>query len=210
MGEGKKTRKAEAAEASKRIILDAAEALFAEKGFEATSLQEISSRAGVARGLPGYFFGSKALLYRAVLERALQIPTDLVARMREQTTQPAGSARDVVGEAISSYIDWLAAHPQIVRIIGWEELSGGRYLGELPGFIALLQDILGALSQDLGWKGDPRQFVVDLIALCYFPFAYTQTLKSLDLNIHDSDFLAQRKQHVIRQLLGKADPPGAV
>src|SRR5215471_260811 len=37
-------------EASKKAILDAAEELFAEKGFEAASIQEISTRAGVSRG----------------------------------------------------------------------------------------------------------------------------------------------------------------
>lgn len=37
----------------------------------------------------------------------------------------------------------------------------------------------------------------------YFPFAYTQTLKPLGLNVHDPDFLVQRKRHVIRHLLGE-------
>lgn len=205
----KKTRKAEAAEKSKSAILDAAEALFAEKGFEAASLQEISSRAGVARGLPGYFFGSKEHLYQAVLERALQIPSDLVARVREEAIKSSADLRDVTAEAISGYIDWLAEHPQIIRIISWEELNGGRYLGELPGFLALLHDLLDALGKDLKWQGDTRQFVLDLIALCYFPMAYTLTLKSLGLSFHDPSFLAQRKRHIIQQLLGSDRPASA-
>lgn len=203
MSKSETMRKVYNPEASKKAILDAAEELFAEKGFEAASIQEISSRAGVSRGTPGYFFGSKEKLYQAVLERALKIPTDLVARVRERGVQPGVRARDVMGEAISGYIDWLANHPQLIRIIGWEELNGGRYLGELPGFLSLLQDLLASLSEELGWTGDARQFVLDLIALCYFPLAYTQTLKSLDFNAHDPHFLAQRKQHVIRQLLGE-------
>ena len=55
---------------SRAAILDAAERLFAERGYDATSLTEVGAAAGVSRGTPGYFFGSKADLYRAVLYRA--------------------------------------------------------------------------------------------------------------------------------------------
>ena len=54
---------------TREAVLDAAERLFAERGFEATSLNDVGAAAGVSRGTPGYFFGSKAELYRAVLER---------------------------------------------------------------------------------------------------------------------------------------------
>ena len=59
------------AERSRREILDAAESLFAERGFDGASLEEIGQTAGVSRGTPGYFFGSKEDLYRAVLDRAI-------------------------------------------------------------------------------------------------------------------------------------------
>lgn len=206
MGEQEAKRKIYDAEASKKAILDAGEALFAAKGFEATSIQEISARAGVSRGTPGYFFGSKDQLYQAVLERALRIPADIINRLRVYAGQPGASARDVMRTAIDEYIDWLAINPHIVRIISWEELrSGGGYLGEMPGFLAVLQELLATVREELGWQGDARQFIIDVLALCYFPMAYTQTLKSLDLNVHDPEFLTQRKQHVLRHLLGE-DP----
>ena len=56
-------------ERTRRAVLDAAEALFAAKGFAATSLQEIADRAGVSRGTPSYFFATKERLYQAVLDR---------------------------------------------------------------------------------------------------------------------------------------------
>src|SRR5260370_7155021 len=77
---GKNTRRTQAAEASKKAILDAAEALFAEKGYDAASLPEICDLAGVTRGLPNYFFASKEQLYRPVLARTfpLPLPQDLI------------------------------------------------------------------------------------------------------------------------------------
>ncbi|HEU4954076.1 MAG TPA: helix-turn-helix domain-containing protein, partial [Gemmatimonadales bacterium] len=57
---------------SRAAILDAAEKLFAEKGYDATSLSEVGAAAGVSRGTPGYFFGSKQELYDAVLERCYE------------------------------------------------------------------------------------------------------------------------------------------
>ena len=54
---------------TREAILDAAERLFADQGYDVTSLSQVGQAAGVSRGTPGYFFGSKADLYRAVLER---------------------------------------------------------------------------------------------------------------------------------------------
>src|SRR3954452_24766933 len=53
---------------SRRAILDAAEKIFAREGYDAASLARIGETAGVSRGTPSSFFGSKAELYRAVLD----------------------------------------------------------------------------------------------------------------------------------------------
>jgi AcrR family transcriptional regulator len=52
-------------------ILDAAEGLFAEKGFAETSLRAITSKAGVNLAAVNYHFGSKEALIQAVFERFL-------------------------------------------------------------------------------------------------------------------------------------------
>ncbi|MFC3853063.1 TetR/AcrR family transcriptional regulator [Salinispirillum marinum] len=52
-------------------ILDAAEILFAEKGFAETSLRSITTRAGVNLAAVNYHFGSKNELIQAVFERFL-------------------------------------------------------------------------------------------------------------------------------------------
>jgi AcrR family transcriptional regulator len=57
--------------ATQARILDAAEALFMEHGFEATSLRLITAAAGVNLAAVNYHFGSKEELFQAVLTRRL-------------------------------------------------------------------------------------------------------------------------------------------
>ncbi|MEM1274495.1 MAG: TetR/AcrR family transcriptional regulator [Pseudomonadota bacterium] len=56
-------------ESSKSRILDVAEDLFAEHGFDGAGMKAISVRAGVAQGLLHYHFRDKAGLYAAVVAR---------------------------------------------------------------------------------------------------------------------------------------------
>ncbi|KII75861.1 TetR/AcrR family transcriptional regulator [Vibrio renipiscarius] len=57
---------------TKEKILDVAEALFAEQGFNDTSLRTITSKAGVNLAAVNYHFGDKKTLVRAVLGRYLE------------------------------------------------------------------------------------------------------------------------------------------
>ena len=56
---------------TKDRILDAAEGLFMAKGFEATSLRELTTAAGVNLAAVNYHFGTKEELFEAVLRRRL-------------------------------------------------------------------------------------------------------------------------------------------
>lgn len=62
-------------------ILDAAEVLFAERGFAETSLRTITSTAGVNLAAVNYHFGSKKILIQAVFERFLD---PLVEHVKKQ------------------------------------------------------------------------------------------------------------------------------
>ncbi len=78
---------------TKSRILDAAELLFMEHGFEATSLRQLTAAAGVNLAAVNYHFGSKEELFQAVLTRRLdpmnQERIDLLARYeREAGSKP--------------------------------------------------------------------------------------------------------------------------
>ncbi|HEX4938458.1 MAG TPA: TetR/AcrR family transcriptional regulator [Candidatus Kapabacteria bacterium] len=65
-------------------ILDAAEVLFAERGFAETSLRTITSAAGVNLAAVNYHFGSKKSLIQAVFVRFLDPLVDEIERQLNQ------------------------------------------------------------------------------------------------------------------------------
>lgn len=83
-------REVKEAKERKNEILDAAEALFAEKGYAATSTGDILERVEIARGTLYYHFESKAALMEALVgrltERLLTAARDATAASR---TKPA-------------------------------------------------------------------------------------------------------------------------
>jgi TetR/AcrR family acrAB operon transcriptional repressor len=62
----------EIGEESRRRILDAAEELFAEKGFDRTSFVDIGQRSGISRGSIPWHFENKDGLLMAVVERVVE------------------------------------------------------------------------------------------------------------------------------------------
>src|SRR6201988_1984596 len=78
---------------TKPRILDAAEALFMEHGFEATSLRAITAAAGVNLAAVNYHFGTKEELFQSVLTRRLdpmnQDRVELLTRLEGEAVPDA-------------------------------------------------------------------------------------------------------------------------
>jgi AcrR family transcriptional regulator len=79
-----------AAQDTKSRILDAAEALFMEHGFEATSLRQLTASAGVNLAAVNYHFGSKEDLFESVLTRRLDPMNQERIRLLDKLEQDAG------------------------------------------------------------------------------------------------------------------------
>ena len=77
---------------TKERILDAAESLFMELGYEATSLRAITAAAPANLASVNYHFGSKEVLFQAVLTRRLdpmnQERLDLLTRLEREGPEP--------------------------------------------------------------------------------------------------------------------------
>jgi TetR/AcrR family transcriptional regulator len=82
-------------EGNERVILAAAEAVFAEQGFGGATMAAIAARAGVPKPNVHYYFPTKERLYRAVVERVLTAWLDAASSF-DSSDDPA--------EALTSYI----------------------------------------------------------------------------------------------------------
>ncbi len=195
------------AERTRELILDAAERLFAEKGYEETSLADVGGAAGVSRATPGYFFGSKADLHCAVIERCL---ADVRHAVREGKARAlaSGQTPDVIlAGAVADYAEFVAARPNFVRLIEREALSDRTVLEGMPLRLAVWQEALAAFRQELGLDisdtTEAAHLLLSLVALTWFPIIHGKTfLKAVDLDPAAPEFAEQRKRHITTLLLG--------
>jgi AcrR family transcriptional regulator len=105
-------------------ILDAAEALFAERGYEGTSQRDVAERAGLSAASLYNHFPGKEALYAAVLERGLAPVLDVLSAAEPAGIAPGERSRAIVGEVMQL----LARHPNLPRLVLHETLSGGQRL----------------------------------------------------------------------------------
>ncbi|MEO8199036.1 MAG: TetR/AcrR family transcriptional regulator [Gemmatimonadota bacterium] len=190
---------------SRESILDAAEELFAEKGYDGTSLNEVGMRAGVSRGTPGYFFGSKSDLYRAVVERCFGEVREAVRVGRVRALASGETPEVILAGVVSDYFDFLLARRNFVRLMEREALMGAAMLKGLPR-TNIAGEAVAAISEELGL--DPAQgveaahLVLSIIGLCWFPAVHASTVvPALGFDPDDPLFRERRKQHVIELVL---------
>lgn len=88
-------------------ILDTANALFAERGYEEVKIEDIAKEAGITRGLVHHYFGGRKEVYLALLER--------IGTIREEELRPpvGRSARARVADSVSRWLDWTEANRTI-------------------------------------------------------------------------------------------------
>ena len=85
-------------------LLDAANDLFAERGYEEVSVEDIARAAGVQRGLVHHYFGGRTDVYLALLDRLDSVRDEPLRR-------PEGrSARARVADSVSRWLDWTEAN----------------------------------------------------------------------------------------------------
>jgi TetR/AcrR family transcriptional regulator len=198
------TRRRDAA-ASRRAILDAAEQLFAQRGYERASLGEIGRRAGVSAALPAYFFGCKQALYEAVLDRLLverELRLEPLAADAATELERTGELRPALQLLIDGYIDFLRERTALVRLMGREALDGGRHLAPGPrhsvAVASGLTRLLRALPPRPGPSVDPQQLLITVVALCFFPIEHNDTmLATMGLDATGERFATERKRHVV-------------
>ena len=151
-------------------IVAAAERHFAERGFEATRLDDIAADVGIRRAAIFYHFGSKQELYAAVLTRVFG---DWTAALPS-----AGGPVERLTDALTGWIDYVAERPTVARLILREAansrpgvVSAFVRAGSAPveWFRALIDE--GVASGELKPMIEPHRFTSLMGAITVFHFA---------------------------------------
>ena len=134
-------RPAGASTVMRQCLLDAAVALFAERGAEATTLRAICAQAGVTPGLLHYYFSNKEALIDALLkERIAPLVAISSAPLIAQDLDPL----QALIQFLRSHIENIASHPWLPPLIVREVIGSGilrdRILAQTTGAIAARLD----------------------------------------------------------------------
>lgn len=115
----KDTAKRAKADAYRRVIVDAAEKVFAEHGFETAKIQDIASGAGLSLGTLYTVFPGKAEIYSAIQRQHGQV---VLAEISAAVGRVQGEL-DAALAGIAAYVRCLVARPHYLRMLLREGLS---------------------------------------------------------------------------------------
>jgi TetR/AcrR family transcriptional regulator len=107
-------------------ILEAAEILFAEKGFDGASIRAIAEKADVCKANVFHHFGSKDGLYLAVLRSAATESNQIL----EELEEASGNQQKRLRQFANRHLKSILGHQHVSRLILREALEGGSERGK--------------------------------------------------------------------------------
>jgi AcrR family transcriptional regulator len=181
-------------------ILEAAKKIFIVKGRDGARMQEIADEAGINKSLLHYYYRSKDKLFEAVLTEAFKgILPDVAALMTGQK-----SVFEKIRLFAASYIESINQNPLlptfVIHELGRDPMTIARLIkssgiNPLPFINQVQEEIKDGKINPI----DPFHLIINLIAMCIFPFVARPILQHVIFNddnqIFDS-FIEQRKTEI--------------
>jgi AcrR family transcriptional regulator len=137
-------------------LLDVGRQLFAERGFEATSIEEIASRANVSKPVVYEHFGGKEGLYAVVVHREMQ---NLMERVTGALT--AGHPHELLEQAALALLGYIEQETDGFRIL----VRDSPVTSATGNFSSLIGDIASQVEHILAAEFDSRGFDAQLASL---------------------------------------------
>ena len=110
-------------------ILQVAETLFAEKGFEGTSIRDISKEANINVAMVSYYFGSKEKLLEALILHKTSGLKEQLVHLIDENLEPL----EKINKLIALYINRINCNRGIYRVLHFELASQKKAL-EIQSF----------------------------------------------------------------------------
>ncbi len=154
-------------------ILDEATRLFAERGYEGTSMADLAEQVGLRKASLFHHFASKDVLYAAVLGRLIE---DVGGAIAKSAALPGGFAErlDALGDAVTVVLGEqpFAARLLIREVMDWGPIARD-HLADKMMFVLEASEAFIRAGQAEGTFAeiDVRQLLVSLIGVHFMPFA---------------------------------------
>ncbi|PHP53653.1 TetR/AcrR family transcriptional regulator [Actinomyces ruminis] len=147
-------------------LIAVARALFAEKGFEATSIEEIANRAKVSKPVVYEHFGGKEGLYAVIVDRELTAISTTIT----QALKSSSSASVIVERAALALLTYIEESSDGFRILSATNTHSSDTYSTLLADVAI--QVSGLLAKQFSTHGlDPRtaplyaQMLVGIVAM---------------------------------------------
>ena len=118
-------------------LLNVGRKLFAEKGFETVTVEEIAAKAGVSKPVVYEHFGGKEGLYAVVVDRETNYLLDSISQALVGSRNDGASARGLVEQAGLALFDYIDSNPQGFRIL----VRDSPVTAQTGSFASLMVDI---------------------------------------------------------------------
>ena len=124
-------------ETTREVILTAAEAVFAQHGFDGARVDTIANVSGYNKNLIFRYFGDKLGLYTQVLKRADREMGEILAHVftsglsDETVALQAHQFRAFLATMVQTLFDYLLEHPRLVRMLTWEMAEGWQTFAQI-------------------------------------------------------------------------------
>ena len=193
---------------TEQLILQAAQAVFLEKGLAGARMQEIADRAGINKALLHYYFRSKEQLSETVINQTLGLMLPRLWLVLEAEEELFEKIRRLVRE----YVVFLREHPLLPLFIVNELNRNPRFFaalvagsepgGRLAGF---RRQVEAAVAQGHIQPTSTAQLLMNLVSLLIFPLLGRPLFQAV-LGVSATEMQAEldQRQHEVAEFVVRA------
>lgn len=178
-------------------LLDAAGKLFAQQGYDRTSVRAITRAARANLGAVTYHFGSKERLYHAVLERLFGEMGNRLARAAALPGHPSDRLAAMVGAMFAFF----AEHPDAPRIVLQQLTRAGAppasVTARMRANLALIAGVVSdGQAQGVLRPGNPLFGAFSIISQSVWFAVVRRTMPQVTEALADPDLPARFERHI--------------
>ncbi|GAB3862345.1 TetR/AcrR family transcriptional regulator [Hymenobacter terrigena] len=174
---------------TEELILEAAQAVFLEKGLAGARMQEIADRAGINKALLHYYFRSKEKLSALIIDRAIGVILPRVMAILE-TDQ---DLFDKIRQAVDQYLTFVSRNSFLPLFIVNEVNRNPQFFfrnvvaHEKPHLDKFRRQVDEAVAQGRIRPVSSAQLLMNMMSMLIFPFLGKPVFQ-VALGLSDADF----------------------